>query len=44
MKCSALLKAGGAEFIEDGVRRRKRSPEEIEARVQAIAENRGGMR
>jgi transcriptional regulator with XRE-family HTH domain len=29
------LERAGAEFIEEGVRRRKRSPEEIEARVQA---------
>jgi len=29
------LEGAGAEFIEEGVRRRKRSPEEIEARVQA---------
>jgi transcriptional regulator with XRE-family HTH domain len=30
------LEAAGAEFIERGVRRRKRTPEEIEARVQTI--------
>jgi transcriptional regulator with XRE-family HTH domain len=30
------LEAAGAEFIERGVRRRQRTPEEIEARVQAI--------
>jgi transcriptional regulator with XRE-family HTH domain len=30
------LEAAGAEFIDRGVRRRKRTPEEIEARVQAI--------
>jgi len=29
-----VLEAAGAEFIERGVRRRKRTPEEIEARVQ----------
>jgi transcriptional regulator with XRE-family HTH domain len=30
------LEAAGAEFIDRGVRRRKRTPGEIEARVQAI--------
>jgi transcriptional regulator with XRE-family HTH domain len=30
------LEAAGAEFIERGVRRRQRTPEEIEARVTAI--------
>ncbi|HME26644.1 MAG TPA: helix-turn-helix transcriptional regulator [Acetobacteraceae bacterium] len=30
------LEAAGAEFIDRGVRRRRRTPEEIEARVQAI--------
>jgi hypothetical protein len=30
------LEAAGAEFIERGVRRRKRTPQEIETRVQAI--------
>ncbi len=30
------LEAAGAEFIERGVRRRNRTPDEIEARVQAI--------
>jgi predicted transcriptional regulator len=30
------LEAAGAEFIERGVRRRQRTPEEVEARVQAI--------
>jgi transcriptional regulator with XRE-family HTH domain len=30
------LEAAGAEFIDRGVRKRKRSPEEVEARVQAI--------
>ena len=30
------LESAGAEFIERGVRRRKRTPDEIEARVQAI--------
>lgn len=30
------LEAAGAEFIARGVRRRQRTPEEIEARVQAI--------
>jgi len=30
-----VLEGAGAEFIDEGVRRRKRSPEEIEARVQA---------
>lgn len=30
-----VLEAAGAEFIERGVRRRERTPEEIEARVQA---------
>ena len=30
------LEAAGAEFIDRGVRRRQRTPEEIEARVQAI--------
>lgn len=29
------LEQAGAEFLDEGVRRRKRSPEEIEARVQA---------
>jgi transcriptional regulator with XRE-family HTH domain len=29
------LESAGAEFIDRGVRRRKRTPEEIEARVQA---------
>jgi transcriptional regulator with XRE-family HTH domain len=29
------LEQAGAEFLEEGVRRRKQSPEEIEARVQA---------
>ena len=31
-----VLEAAGAEFVERGVRRRQRTPEEIEARVQAI--------
>lgn len=30
------LEAAGAEFIDRGVRRRQRTPEEIEARVKAI--------
>jgi transcriptional regulator with XRE-family HTH domain len=30
------LEAAGAEFIDRGVRRRQRTPEEIEARVQRI--------
>jgi transcriptional regulator with XRE-family HTH domain len=30
------LEAAGAEFIDGGVRRRNRTPEEIEARVRAI--------
>jgi transcriptional regulator with XRE-family HTH domain len=30
------LEAAGAEFVDRGVRRRSRTPEEIEARVQAI--------
>jgi transcriptional regulator with XRE-family HTH domain len=30
------LEAAGAEFIKRGVRRRRRAPEEIEARVQAV--------
>ena len=30
------LEAAGAEFIDRGVRRRKRTPGEIEARVQAV--------
>jgi transcriptional regulator with XRE-family HTH domain len=30
------LEQAGAEFIERGVRRRQRSPEEVEARVQAV--------
>jgi transcriptional regulator with XRE-family HTH domain len=30
------LETAGAEFIDRGVRRRQRTPEEIEARVQAI--------
>ncbi|HEY1933586.1 MAG TPA: helix-turn-helix transcriptional regulator [Acetobacteraceae bacterium] len=32
------LEAAGAEFIEHGVRRRKRTPEELEARYRAIME------
>jgi transcriptional regulator with XRE-family HTH domain len=32
------LEAAGAEFIEHGVRRRKRTPEEVEARYRAIME------
>jgi transcriptional regulator with XRE-family HTH domain len=32
------LEKAGAEFIERGVRRRQRTPAEIEARVQAILE------
>jgi transcriptional regulator with XRE-family HTH domain len=32
------LEAAGAEFIEQGVRRRKRTPEEVEARYRAIME------
>ncbi len=39
-----VLESAGAEFIEEGVKRRKRSPEEVEARVQAGAENRGRVR
>src|SRR6201987_1802326 len=37
-KVQRALEAAGAEFIERGVRRRQRTPEEIEARVQAILE------
>jgi hypothetical protein len=30
------LEAAGAEFIDRGVRRRRRAPEEIDAQVQAL--------
>lgn len=36
MRIQQALEAAGAEFIERGVRRRNRTPDEIEARVQAI--------